>query len=183
MKFTSVIIFILAAVAVNSNAQTYTDKVNDQEIADFFAWRMNPATHRVNETITQWDSARFYKQIFDTTDVENKILNKEIQSLFTAANKQFIFQQIHQLQTKKIWHNATLFKDQKLIKPKPLNEMKKGDDYAEFSVPVFTIDKQYCFVMEAYVCGQLCENWSTLLYKRMPDGKWKLYKTISTISS
>ncbi len=183
MKFTIGIIFILIVAAVtSSNAQTYSDKVNDQEIAAFFTWRMNPATHRVNETITQWDSASFYIRVFDTADAEKKILYKELQSIFTKENKQFIFQQIHQLKAKKMWDPA-LFKDQKLIEPKPLNKMKEGDDYAEFSVPVYTIDKQYCFVMEAYVCGILCENWYTYLYKKMPDGTWIRYKTIFAMAS
>jgi hypothetical protein len=155
----------------------------------FFKWRTNHKYHvdevkikRIRDTIIQWDSTDIGFLWFDSTNTCGKTRHKQLDSILTPINKQFILQQINQSKTINAW-NKKSFPGQKIVKNKPLNKIRRRTGYWEFSVPLFTTDKKYCFIKETYVCGLMCIDWSALLYQKMEDGQWKLITTIWSISS
>lgn|GEM_PF-1154467 len=56
---------------------------------------------------------------------------------------------------------------------------KLGEEYYDFSMPVFIRDYNYCLFYMGYQCGPLCGSGQLNLYKK-EDGKWKFVSTYCT---
>lgn len=193
MKFIVSILTFLLVATFSATGQTYTNSISDITIKDFFDWRTNHKYHdnqvkikRVRDTIVQWSTTDLGLLRLDTSDIYldqfAKSKYKSLENILTPTNKTFILQQINELKTKYTW-DKKIFTAQKIVKAKALNEIRKGTAYWEFSIPLFTADKQYCFIKETYVCGLLCIDWTVLCYQKTADGKWKLLMTVWAISS
>jgi hypothetical protein len=183
MKAGVIILFLLSCFI--SESQTLSKIITDQEVIDFFLWKTDQASgNKGHHKIKRINLEKLTISLNDLSEEEglyfNNLSNKYIDSLLSKDDREFII-----LQTDTVKSNwpYKVFKTAKLIIPKDLMKMKEGDDYYEFSLPVFTKDRKHCFLKQAYHCGFMCSDWLTLLFEKTSNGEWKLIMTLSALSS
>ncbi|MBY0478542.1 MAG: hypothetical protein K2Q24_12915 [Chitinophagaceae bacterium] len=178
-----VLLFLINMPAV---CQTYSSITTDKEIVDFINWHVNndkryseePLLRKrvINKEISYWDSTHFIPGSSKNNRYNDgmylfKDEHKFLDTIFTAEDKEFFFQQFRSQLDSQWQHSFKKAKQRIVVGSKP----KK---WRRYSLPLFSIDKNYVILMEDYLCGHLCGYRSINVYKRTKDG-WELIYPIS----
>lgn len=166
--------------------QIYSSLISDKEIYDFLNWmtandkkyKEEPQKKRkqIYYKILSWDTANFIK---DTAQInkywyydENYLfINRSgTDTLFKQQDREFLFKQFTAIK-KNIWYFK--FSKSKLLISK---KQKKTNRYY-YSIPLFSVDKNYVIIERIYYCGDQCAHGGYFIYRRLDKKKWE-YVTV-----
>ena len=183
--------------ADNSNGQTYSSITSNQEIYDFLNWLAKNETNykdrppfsgkKISQHIIKWDTVNFIPTTPDSISnkypkmVANDFFNTQyifksqdgIDTIFKPADRSFILQQFTSIKDT-IWHSK--FPNSKLL----TNQKQKRPNRYYFSIPLFSINRNYVIVQREYYCGSLCAYGGIYIYKKITDKKWQRITAINT---
>jgi len=186
-KLTIILIGLLTCTL--TTGQTYSSVVSDNEIYDFLNW-LTVNTKKFSEEpklkrkqicnkILEWNKDVFF---IDTIQVNNQQIIADYDCLyqtrygtdtiFNQRDRDFIFQQFIAIKDS-IWHRG--FSNSKLLtiqKQEPQNKHY-------YSVPLFSLDKDYVIINKHYHCGNECAYGGYYVYKRIGTKKWKFVTVIN----
>ena len=182
--------------------QKYSYLINDEEIYSFLNWLIindeiypdEPNERKVVNEILQWELANFIptENYFFITESNNLffrlirwlnpldyfldfdfkyIFDSEIgtDTIFKEQDRDFLFLQFVAIKDT-IWHNS--FSESELV-----SRGEEKVDIHYFSIPLFSIDKNYVIIERFYYCGTECAYGGYYVYKRLDNNNWK-YITI-----
>jgi len=186
-KITIILIGLLSYTL--TTGQTYSSIVNDNEIYDFLNW-LTINTKKFSEEpklkqkqichkILSWKKDVFF---IDTIRENNQLIifdyNCLYQSkygtdtIFNQQDRDFIFQQFIAIKDS-IWH--TSFSNSKLL----INQKQKRFNRHYYSIPLFSLDKEYVIIDKYYLCGTACAYGGYYVYKRIGKKKWEFITVIN----
>ncbi|MBK9247890.1 MAG: hypothetical protein IPM69_07215 [Ignavibacteria bacterium] len=178
---TCITILLVLFCGMSAFGQDMREVVSSQELIDVINWKIWDDDldvilgdiERVNRNVVPWVGYDTMLLIPDTTSHRTKFLRrKALDSIFTSEDFEYVKKQLQSyIGRKHKWTNGDLL-GVKIINVKPLDKMKRGDDYHEYSLPLFSKDHSLCIFKFNYVCGLLCESWRMALFKKTKDG-WK----------
>jgi hypothetical protein len=186
--FSSFLIFLFS---LHSFAQTKIEPA----AATFLNWHIHFMKHnrgsvpvrRVNSRIVSWDSNDLNALIPDPASSSfikgMTVRAQRLDTIFSKADFKSLKEQITALlNLEEAWPKGVL-KGVKLVEFKTPKIIGKGEDYWEYSKPLFSLDKKKCIVKINYLCGPLCASWEVILFEKTVAGKWKksrvLYGAVS----
>jgi len=165
-------------------AQTYSSVTSDKEIYDFLNWM---TTHErkyeyepklkqkhISNKILSWDTTNFI--IKDNLYFQFNFLyqrNCGTDTIFNNQDRDFIFRQYTAIKDS-IWHNK--FSKSKLLTTK--NQKSVNRHY--YSIPLFSVDKNYVFIQQQYNCGSECAYGGYYVYRRIDDKNWEYVTSVKT---
>jgi hypothetical protein len=177
---------ILLASTVICSGQTYSSVIPDKEIIGFMNWKFNSIdtmryAHVPKEyckflnKIWKWrpahfefDSSSFFREDKDRYYIYNDE-NRWLDTILNSQDRNFIIQQSKYDTTKTTkW----------LIKTPKNRRAKRGYDYY-FTLPLFSVDKNYVLLKEIHCCRveQITAESKIILYKKTDTG-WTFYKYV-----
>jgi hypothetical protein len=179
-KLTIILIGLLTYIL--AIGQTYSSITSDKEIYDFLNWVTinNKKNYRESKLrrkqicykIFNWDESIFFT---DTIQINNKQILTNFfylykaeyggDTIFNQQDKDFIFQQFTAIKDS-IWHKS--FSNSRLR-----THPKKRPNRYYYSIPLFSIDKNYVVVVMEYYCGNECAYGGYYVYQRISEKKWK----------
>jgi hypothetical protein len=180
-----IIFFLLFFVQFPLFAQTYSSTTSDKEIYEFLNYiTQNEKKHgeeslfqkkRVHYRIDSWDSTNFIRDTskYESWDSWNYLFKREtaMDSIFSKSDKDYFFQQFLGVKDS-VWHKE--FSHSKLVK----QQVKPNRYY--YSVPLFSLDKQYVMVKKEYYCGSLCAYGGVYVYARDGKSGWRLLMVLNS---
>ena len=176
------------------NAQTYSSVTTDKEIYAFLNWmtknekkykeepKIKPK--QVYNKIKKWEIENFVPNSKDTEKLIkdpyfydydlNYLFQKRpgTDTIFKKPDRTYLIQQFVSIKDS-IWHLK--FSKSKLLKKKN----QKRPNYYSFSIPLFSINKQYVIVRKSYHCGSLCAYRGYYIYKKINNHKWKFITSVN----
>ena len=128
--------------------------------------------------MSSWDTANFVWT--DTiknpySEFDRQYLFKKrggSDTIFKTADRKYLLQQYFAINDT-IWHNG--FKNSKLTKNK--NQVRHNRYY--YSVPLFSVDKNYVVVRKTYYCGSLCAYFGYYIYRKKDKDNWEFMTCIN----
>ena len=185
-KLTIMLIGLLICTLTTS--QTYSSVTSDKEIYDFLNWMtINSKKYdeepklkqkRISCKILNWDEAVFFT---DTVQVNNRQIIADYDCLyqtrsgtdtiFNQQDRNFIYQQFTAIKDS-IWHQS--FSNSKLL----ADQKQKRPNRYYYSIPLFSLNKNYVIINKAYYCGDECAYGGHYVYKRIGTKKWKFVTVI-----
>ena len=160
----------------------------DKEIYDFLNWMTKtekkydeePFLKRKNihYKMSSWDTANFVRT--DTiknpySEFDRQYLFKKrggSDTIFKTVDRKYLLQQYFAIKDT-IWHNG--FKNSKLTKNK--SQVRPNRYY--YSVPLFSVDKNYVVVRKTYYCGSLCAYFGYYIYRKKDKVNWEFVTCIN----
>lgn len=187
LKLIIPLIFISTLFSFTLLGQTYSSITSNKEIYDFLN-SVSRSQHRHSEEppftvknisarIARWDSLNFIRNV-DSNDLSYMLLylyatpphyaheDANLNSLLNAKDKEYIFKQFLAIKDS-CWHQP--FQHSHLLKQK--KQVRPNRHY--YSIPLFSLDKNYAIVFEEYYCGSLCAYGGYHVYKKVENYKWK----------
>jgi hypothetical protein len=192
VRISTILLLLGLLLTVKSLGQTYSSVTTDKEIYDFLNWMTQtdkkhgeePRLRRkqIYYKILTWDTTNFISK--DTAllnkypffDFDGQYLFQRragTDTIFRSADRIFLFQQFIAIKDT-IWHEG--FSNSKLIK----NKNQKRPNRYYYSVPLFSLDKNYVIIRRQYYCGSLCAYGGFYIYKKINKGKWKYITSVNT---
>jgi len=206
-KLTIILIGVFTCTLMTG--QTYSSVVSDKEIYDFLNWltvntkkysqesklKQKRICHKIlgwdkeafvidtilinerkqiiylDETETLRDSVQIYKRqyVYDREYLYQKGYGAD--TIFNQHDRDFIFQQFTAIKDS-IWH--TSFSNSKLqTEQKQLNRHY-------YSIPLFSLNKNYVIINRYYSCGNECAYGGYYVYERINKKRWKFVTVINT---
>ena len=188
MQKRTFILTIIILVGHLSFGQTYSSLTTDKEIYDFLNW-MTKTEKKYDEEpffkrkniyykMSSWDTANFVRT--DTiknpySEFDRQFLFKKrggSDTIFKTADRKYLVQQYFAIKDT-IWHNG--FKNSKLTKNK--SQVRPNRYY--YSVPLFSVDKNYVVVRKTYYCGSLCAYFGYYIYRKIDKDNWEFVTCIN----
>lgn len=164
MKILAIILFVVPFVAIGQGGC----KIPRKDLTRFINWKIKSDNEskkyyeikRVNTNAIIWDSLD-YKLIIESDSLEN---------IFSDSDIQYLQQQIKCYSGATQKWNIKELKGVTIITSKQPSEIQTDGDYWEYSVPIFSKSHSICIIKYAYVCGDLCMSFSTVVYKKTRHG-------------
>ena len=182
--------------------QTYSYLINDEEIYSFLDWLTTneginnihfnvPNPKKIVNEMLMWEISNFIPQ--ETYIPKNKNLffrlisrlkrqeyfldfdkyiydsKKGTDTIFKEQDRDFLFLQFVAIKDT-IWYNT--FSESELV----TREEKLYIHY--FSIPLFSIDKNYVIIELYYYCGTECAWGGYYVYRRLDNNNWKYITTV-----
>lgn len=188
MQKRTFILTILILIGDLSFGQTYSSLTTDKEIYAFLNW-MTKTEKKYDEApflkrkniyykMSSWDTANFVwtgtiKN--SNSELDHQYLFKKkggSDTIFKTVDRAFLLQQYFSIKDS-IWHNR--FKNSKLTKNK--RQIKPNRYY--YSVPLFSVDKNYVVVRKTYYCGSLCAYFGYYIYRKIDKVSWELVTCVN----
>lgn len=191
MKKMVVILFGLLSYTY-STGQTYSSVISDKEIYDFLNWMTvndkkyseEPKLKRkqIYFKILSWDTANF--TIKDTTlieeypffSMEGQYLYKRqsgTDTIFQQQDRDYLFRQFSGIKDS-VWHHS--FSQSKLL----TNSKQIRPNRYFYSIPLFSLDKNYVIVQRVYYCGDVCAYGGYYVYRRIGKDGWVFVTAVNT---
>lgn len=170
----------LLPICFNSEAQKYSSSIKDSSVINFMSWyfkndtalrvrrvidinilKLNPENFKFPDSATLRDY-RFAQNIFQPTN--------QLQKYFSSNDAAFFVQQVKRIRSKK-W-NLNLAEVELYDK---LNAGKSPTikSFYAYSLPVFSINKNYVIIIESHYCGLACGGGEYILFKREEGNSWQ----------
>jgi hypothetical protein len=179
---------IIVFVAQFSFGQTYSSLVSDKEIYDFINWMTKAEKRHYEEPffkrkniyykVLTWDTSNFVR----TDSIKNPYSEFDYQyifkrrggsdTIFSAADRRYLLKQYFSIKDT-IWHKG--FKKSKLTKNK--RQVRPNRYY--YSIPLFSLDKNYVVIRKTYYCGSLCAYFGYYIYRKTDKDHWELVTCIN----
>jgi hypothetical protein len=162
-----VLILSLTTIHVVTFAQARCTFAAKNEIVRFINWKIssdNAAKRyyeikQVDIKVIAWDSSDY------------EVVNS-IDTLLAEKERLYMKKQLDcYLDKKERWRQED-FSIVRIMKPKPVNKIKKRKDhYWAYSVPIFSENHSYCVLKYQFECGGgLCASYMTTLFKKTDKG-------------
>ncbi|MBW6483994.1 MAG: hypothetical protein K0B10_13160 [Vicingaceae bacterium] len=183
---------IVTIISFTSYAQIYSELISDEEILDFLKWESKNTPITTIPVRTPFFKMVYYKpvswgyvlvipdSILQETGMKaynpNIFLNKfryDLDTILTKGDIEFIQSQYRGHNTANKWKiklTKTFYK--RLL-------FGKNRTYY-YTIPVFSLDKNYVLFKKVYYCGPICGEGKIILYKRISDNNWIEYKVLSS---
>ena len=192
MKKKIVILFLLGLLcSVSVFGQTYSSITSDKEIYNFLNWltktekkhseEQKLKRKRIFYKIIPWDTANFV-----TKDTSVQYLSQDnmflfyrfagTDTLFKKADRAFLFQQYTSIKDT-IWHKR--FSKSKLLK----NKNQKHTNRYYYSIPLFSVNRNYVIIYIGYYCGNLCAYRGYYIFEKTGNKKWKYVTVVNSSMS
>lgn len=176
--------------------QTHSKAITDEEIYTFISSIIHsdkrnseePFLGRKNISIRiiKFDSTNFFTKI-DTAKFRelpyfglegNYIyqIHAGIDTIFKQEDRDFLFQQFVSIRDT-VWHHR--FRNSSLI----TNWHQKHTNLFYYSIPLFSLDRNYVLIKKHYTCGNLCGKGCINVYQRIGKNKWKCITQLNCIQS
>ena len=177
------ITIIFFSFCLTISAQKYSNVIKDTAITNFMTWLLKNDTsfkavrHVDNDIIKLQSDIFFY---VDSSSVNNyhfgqNIFSKEnnFMQYINKDDANYFVQQINH-QRKDKWQ----LKDKgiKLFDTIELVNNRLDKVLFSYSLPLFSTDKKYVIIIEAFFCGLVCGGGDYNLYERQGDNSWKKVK-------
>ncbi|HEU4719095.1 MAG TPA: hypothetical protein VFU15_14725 [Bacteroidia bacterium] len=190
MYRTGLLLFLWLIFFGGTATHTYSSFVADDEIVGFIhqqiaanhADRSEVRMRLWDVHIIPWDSADVKSVGLADSMSDDFFLYYEprytLDSVLQDSDKIFMRKQVWAYSGKKQdWQKEDL-RGVKLIQPVPPDQVHIGNEYWEFSLPVFSKDHNWCIAKYEFVCGSRCIDRRTFLYKKSAEGNWLRYKLL-----
>ena len=172
--------------------QTYSSVTSEKEIYDFLNWMTvndrkygeEPKLKRkhIYHKILSWDTTNFITK--DTSlipqyqffSIDGFYLYQSrggTDTIFNQQDRDFIFRQFTAIKDT-IWHAK--FSKSKLL----TNKKQKRPNRYYYSIPLFSVDKNYVIIHRQYYCGSLCAHGGYYVYRRLDNNKWEYVTAVNT---
>lgn len=184
MKLFLTILFFLCCLA--GSAQKYSRQIGDTAITNFMTWLFQSDTSYKTTRHVDNDIQKLHPDNFiyaDSVQLKNyqfsqNIFNRtnKLNSYFNEQDANYFVQQIKD-QRKDKWNLR--IKGIKCFDTIELTDNRVDKVLYSYSLPVFSADKRYVIIIEAFYCGLVCGGGSYNLYERKTDGGWKKMKTFN----
>jgi hypothetical protein len=174
---------IFFSLCLTSSAQKYSSEIKDTAITNFMSWLLKSdtsfkATRHVDNDILKLHSDNFLyadSSTLNNYQFANNIFNKKnkLTKYFNQDDAICFVRQINK-QRKYKWNlkvkGTNFFNTIELIN----NRIDKV--LYSYSLPLFSADKKYVIIIEAFFCGLVCGGGEYNLYERQTDNSWKKLK-------
>ncbi len=172
---------LLLIVASSTYGQTYNKLIPDKDISDFINWKLINDTFKngnvpkkffnFNTTIIKWRPVELkYDSTKSKAENEGRSIynprTRFLDSILSLKDKEFIIRQSNSYIT-----NEWTFDIESDI-------IEKENYKYYYTLPLFSLDKQYAILKEVYYCGQTCGEERTILYQHTNKG-WIWYKWLT----
>jgi len=169
----------------NTQAQTYSLLVHDESIEDFFIALSRNLPHQIvklNKDILEWNERDIYGEqdtLFQIGELTKGIMEIDtVKAFFTEQDLKYVEKQYQNLEGVQ-WYEEDFRKFEILdsiglrkIMSRTYSAKKLGKNYSyTFSVPLFSMDKQYAIVQQEFDCGFECSTYCIIIYKQSTDQK------------
>ena len=185
-KISYIVVMILCLAGLNrAHSQTYSLLIHDDVIEDFFFELSRNLPHEIikmNEEILEWNERDIYGEqdtLYQIGELTLGLMEVDtIHSFFTDKDLNYVIKQFNNLDGDH-WYPED-FRKFDIIDSVGLNkimshsysEKKMGKHYSyTFSIPLFSIDRQYAIVQQEFDCGYECSTYCIYIYKRTKDKK------------
>ncbi|MBL4755942.1 MAG: hypothetical protein JKY52_20410 [Flavobacteriales bacterium] len=187
MKLNRPILILALAVArwTNTDAQTYSLLVHDETIEYFFISLSKNLPHEIiklNRDILEWNERDIYGEqdtLYQIGELTKGIMEIDtVRAFFTEQDLKYVEKQFQNLDGVR-WYPED-FRRFDVIDSIGLNKImshsysakKMGKNYSyTFSIPLFSLDKQYAIVQQEFDCGYECSTYCIFIYKQSADKK------------
>ncbi len=190
MKHKFIFLVFLTIILMPVTAQTYSSVITDREIYDFMNWMVKNdkktekeifgKSRKASNKMALWDKSNFVTnnksndiQYFEQ---DNKYLfkrsNEGLDTLFTQADKSFLLEQYAAINSS-VWKKG--FSGKKIEK----KDVVEDSDLDQYSIPMFTLDKEFVIIYKVFYCGYGCAFGKYYLYKFIGDKKWKFVTAVN----
>lgn len=186
MKFVQILTFVFCVTAWNNAyTQTYSLLIHDEVIEDFFMELSKSLPHHIvkmNEEILIWNERDIYGEQDTLYQIEELTLGlmevDTVHTFFTDKDLKYVVKQFNNLDGDH-WYPED-FRRFEIIDSIGLNKImahsystkKMGKHYSyTFSIPLFSIDRQYAIVQQEFDCGYECSTYCIYIYKRSKEQK------------
>lgn len=178
--FLTIIFFTLGLTV---SAQKYSHVIKDTAITNFMNWLFKSDTsfkarrHIVTDIIKLRPGNFIYADSLTLSNYEyaQNIFNpkNKLTQYFNKEDAYSFVQQINH-QRKDKWQLK--IKGIQLFDTIELNNNRVDKVLYSYSLPLFSADKKYVIIIEAFYCGLVCGGGDYNLYERQYDGSWKRIK-------
>ena len=174
---------IFFSFCLTTSAQKYSTVIKDTAITNFITWLLKrdtsfKATRHVDNDILKLHTDNFIYA--DSLTLNNyqfaqNIFNKKnkLTQYFNQGDANYFVRQINQ-QRKDKWQLK--IKRIKLFDTIELVNNRVDKVLYSYSLPLFSADKKYVIIIEAFFCGLVCGGGDYNLYERQQDNSWKKIK-------
>ena len=171
---------IFFSLCLTSSAQKYSSVIKDIAITNFMIWLFKSdtsfkASRQVDNDILKLLSNNFIYA--DSSTLNNYKFSQNIFSktnnltqYFNKNDASYFVRQINQ-QRKDKWQLK--IKGIKLFDTIELVNNRVDKVLFSYSLPLFSVDKKYVIIIEAFFCGLVCGGGEYNLYERQTDISWK----------
>jgi len=188
---------------------SYSSVISDNEIYEFLNWMTiknedeyfeEPIGRKVYYKIVKWDMENFipkeeitininknlFFRLFRRKEYKAQLLNflEDVRSfdylydsksgtdtIFKQEDRDFIFLQFTSMKDS-IWHSS--FSNSELVTTKELNYVRY------YSIPLFSLDRNYVIIYRSYHCGSLCAYGGYYVYRRIDKNNWVFVTSVNT---
>jgi len=187
LKFTSAILIVICLVNA-SLAQTYSNFITDKEVTVFFKQLTPTLEHKVKNIdaeLIDWTEPDLFGEldtIYQMGYLTKGIFQQAVvQKYFSKDDLKFVTEQFHDI-SESVWHAKDFLKYElvdtmqyRKILSHSYNNSKVGKWYAHsFSMPLFSVNKNYVIIQQEYYCGYMCMRYCVYLYeKNTANNTWK----------
>lgn len=187
----SMLLFLVMLNFASAIGQTYSTVTSDEEIYDFLNWMTihskkygeEPKLKRkhIHQRILSWDTINFItndspslNDQFSSLDMRYLYQRRSgMDSIFTQQDRDFLFKQFKAIKDT-IWHKS--FSNSKLLSNK---KQKRPNNYY-YSIPLFSVDKNYVIIHRQFYCGSSCAYGGYYLYRRLDKDHWIFVTALNT---
>jgi hypothetical protein len=173
---------IFFSLCLTCSAQKYSNVIEDTAITNFMNWLFKSdtsfkAAKHVDNDILKLHSDNFIyadSLTFNYQFAQN-IFRKtnKLTTYFNKDDANYFVQQVDQ-QRKYKWQLK--IKAIKLFDTIELLNNRVDKVLYSYSLPLFSADKKYVIIIEAFFCGIVCGGGDYNLYERQADNSWKRVK-------
>ena len=165
------------------SAQKYSNVIKDTAITNFMTWLIKSdtsfkAVRHIDNDILKLHSDNFIYS--DSSTLKNyqfaqNIFNKKLSltQYFNQEDAKYFVQQINK-QRKAKWNLK--IKGIKLFDTIRLVNNRVDKVLYSYSLPLFSVNRKYVILIEAFYCGLVCGGGGYNLYERQHDNSWKRLK-------
>jgi hypothetical protein len=198
-KFTHILMLTFAIAAWNNtHSQTYSLLVHDETIEDFFLQLSKNLPHEIvkmNGDILEWSEQDIYGEqdtLYQLGELSKGLMEiNKVHVFFSELDLRYVERQYNHLDGDH-WYPED-FRRFDIIDSVGLNkimshsfsEKKMGKNYSyTFSIPLFSLDKEYAIVQQEFDCGYECSTYCIHIYKRSESQKsWEEITSWKCISA
>jgi hypothetical protein len=174
---------IFSTFCLTISAQKYSDVIKDTAITNFMTWLFKSDTSFKAERHVDNDIVKLHPDNFiyeDSSALNNyqfseNIFNKKnkLTKYLNRDDANYFVQQINKQRRNK-W--KLKLKGIKLFDTIELVNNRVDKVLYSYSLPLFSADKKYVIIIEAFFCGLVCGGGDYNLYERQRDNSWKRVK-------
>ncbi len=180
------LILLSLSFSLTSFGQKYSSVIKDTAIINFMFWLFDSDTSFRTTRHVDNDILKLHPDNFiyaDSTTLNNYQYAQNIfgnknnlTQYFNQGDANYFITQI-QAQCKNKWQLK--FKNIKLYDTIQLINNRVDKVLYSYSLPLFSIDKRYVIIIEAFYCGLVCGGGDYNLYERQTDNSWKRIKQLN----